>query len=223
MSPLSGDGVEQRHRWRVSRRDRTARSLGVFGQFEPPQVELPLGENGSLQQLGLFDQPALGTKEQREDMARAPFTEGPDPLFEAGEAFESRPGMDPTLGQGGEELVRGVARLNLPVDFAHPPEGDNVDQLDTPQDGPGLAKTGAVPMAENFGGDLRGMCGELFGPRARFEPGRVDVDPTPIGGVPSAVLDRFPAEAETIGPGLMHRQHPHDAPRTPGGRAGSGT
>jgi hypothetical protein len=199
------------------------RSLGVWGEFKSPKVEFPFGENGAREQLRLFDQPTLGTEEQREDVARAPFTERPDPLFEAGEAFERRPGMDPTLGERGKELVRGVARLDLPIDLADPAQGNNVDQLDTPQNGPGLAGTGAAPVAENLGGDLGGMRGELVGSGARFEAGCVDVDPAPVGGLPGAVFDRFPAEAQTIGPGLMHRQHPHDATWTPGGRAGGGT
>jgi len=194
-------------------------SLGLRGKLEPPEVELPLGEDRSRQEPGLLDQPALGTQEQRKDLARTPFTEGANLLLDAGHTVEGGPRMHPALGQGGQEQVGGSPRLDLPVDFAHPPQGHNVDELHTSQNGPGLARSGAVPMRENLGDHLGRTGSKLLGTRPRFEAGGVDVDPAAIGGLPGAVFDRFPTQAEPIGPWLMDRQHPHDAPSARGNRS----
>lgn len=68
-----------------------------------------------------------------------------------------------------------------------------------------------------------GKRGQAGGAGARFQPCGVDVDPSAPGSLPGPVFDRLPAEAEPVGPRLMHRENAHFASRGDRGRCSRGS
>ena len=102
--------------------------------MEPPEVEFPRGEDGVAQQAGLFDNPAFGTEEQREDDAGAPFAEGANETFETLQAVGGCSAVHPPPGEFGEETLPCGATLDLPVELGNPAERDNIHEIDTAED-----------------------------------------------------------------------------------------
>ena len=146
--------------WRVS--------FGTVGEMVPPEVEFPFGEDGLTQQAGVFDDPAFGTEEDREDDVRTPFAEGTDDAFQPLQPVGGRAAVHPSPGQLGEVAVTRSATLNLAVELGDPAERHDVDQVHTSQDGSAKARTGTVPVTENLGMQVRGKGGEAGGAMPRF-------------------------------------------------------